>query len=102
MFGEGIAQLDIMLARDGDNLLISEHGTMDSVTVENWYSSSEYQVEEIVLNDGTNLLNTQVDLLIQAMATFSANHGGISWDQAIIQNPNEVQAVLTAYWQPGA
>ena len=102
VFGEGIAQLDIMLARDGDNLLISEHGTMDSVTVENWYSSSEYQVEEIVLNDGTNLLNTQVDLLIQAMATFSANHGGISWDQAIIQNPNEVQAVLTAYWQPGA
>jgi hypothetical protein len=102
VFGAGIAQLDITLARNGDNLLISDHGSVDSVTVENWYNSSVYQVEQIALNDGTKLLNTQVDQLIQAMATFSASHGGISWDQAVTQNPNEVQAVLTAYWQPGA
>jgi Ca2+-binding RTX toxin-like protein len=101
-FGAGIAELDIILARSGNNLLISDHGTMGSVTVENWYSSSAYQVEQIALNDGTKLLNTQVDQLIQAMATFSASHGGISWDQAITQNPNEVQAVLATYWQPAS
>lgn len=50
--------------------------------------------------DNNALLNTQVDLLIQAMAQFSASNGGITWDQAIDQNPNEVQAVLAAYWQP--
>ena len=33
------------------------------------------------------------------MATFSANNGGITWDQAIDQNPNEVQGTLAAYWQ---
>ena len=33
--------------------------------------------------DGRSLLHTQVEQLIQAMATFSANNGGISWAQAI-------------------
>jgi len=33
------------------------------------------------------------------MASFSTSHGGITWDQAIDQNPTEVQAVLAAYWQ---
>jgi hypothetical protein len=46
------------------------------------------------------LANSQVAQLIQAMASFSASHGGISWDQAIDQNATEVQSVLTAYWQP--
>ena len=48
------------------------------------------------------LLNTQVNQLIQAMATFSASHGGSSWDQAIQDRPDEVQTVLAAYWQPPA
>jgi hypothetical protein len=33
------------------------------------------------------------------MAQFSANNGGITWDQAIDQNPTQVQAVIAAYWQ---
>ena len=59
-------------------------------------------VEQIKAGDGATLLNSQVANLIQAMATFSAQHGGITWDQAIDQNPSEVQSVLAAYWQPGA
>jgi hypothetical protein len=36
------------------------------------------------------------------MAQFSANNGGITWDQAIDQNPTQVQAVIAAYWQVAA
>ena len=36
------------------------------------------------------------------MATFSANNGGISWAQAIQERPDDVQAVLAAYWQPAS
>jgi len=32
------------------------------------------------------------------MATFSASHGGMSWDQAIQALPSEVQTVLAAHW----
>jgi Ca2+-binding RTX toxin-like protein len=99
VFGAGIAKSDIIFSRSGNNLLVSSHGTTDSVAVESWYSSSAYQIEEIVLTDGTKLLNTQVDLLIQAMAQFSST-AGLTWDQALDQQPQEVEAVLAAYWQP--
>jgi hypothetical protein len=44
------------------------------------------------------LVNTQVDQLIQAMASFGAQTG-LSWDQAIDQRPQEVQTILAASWQ---
>ncbi|MGH8604095.1 MAG: calcium-binding protein, partial [Gammaproteobacteria bacterium] len=71
----------------------------DQLTLQNWYSGSANHVEQIKSSDNSTLLDTQVANLIQAMATFSAQHGGISWDQAIDQNPNEVQAILAAHWQ---
>ena len=43
-------------------------------------------------------LTTQVDQLIQAMATFT-QQTGLSWDQAIEQQPQAVQTVLAASWQ---
>ena len=43
-------------------------------------------------------LHTQVDQLIQAMATFT-QQTGLSWDQAIDQQPQNVQTVLAASWQ---
>jgi hypothetical protein len=39
-----------------------------------------------------------VDQLIQAMASFS-QQTGLTWDQAIDQKPQDVQAILTANWQ---
>ena len=48
--------------------------------------------------NGQTLLSTQVDQLIQAMAGFT-QQTGLTWDQAIDQRPQEVQAVLAASWQ---
>ena len=47
------------------------------------------------------MLNTQVDLLIQAMAALSTNTG-LTWSQLIQQKPNDVQGVLAQYWAPQA
>ena len=97
--GLGVSALDVVFTHSGSNLVMSLHGGSDTLTVQNFYGGSQYQTEVLQTADGQQLLNTQVDQLIQAMASFSASHGGISWDQAITQNPNEVQAVLTAHWQ---
>ena len=43
-------------------------------------------------------LKTPVDQLIQAMAPIT-QQTGLSWDQAIDQQPQNVQAVLAASWQ---
>ncbi len=55
------------------------------------------QLEDLQAGNGQHLINTQVDQLIQAMASFS-QQSGLSWDQAIDQRPQEVQAVLAASW----
>lgn len=47
------------------------------------------------------LTNTQVEQLINAMAQFCSEMGGITWDQAIAQDPNQVEAILAVYWTPG-
>ncbi len=95
----GVNPLDVVFTRSGNNLQMKLHGGTDSLTVNAWYGGTSNQTEILRAQDSSTLLNTQVDQLIQAMAQFSADHGGITWDQAIDQNPNEVQAVLAAYWQ---
>ncbi|NGZ05688.1 MAG: calcium-binding protein [Magnetococcales bacterium] len=62
----------------GDDLLIQVMGTTDSILIENWFQSAtttrpirrDYQIERIQTADGMTLYNTDVERLVQAMATF--------------------------------
>lgn len=93
-----INPLDLVISRQANDLRLSIHGSTDSVTIQNWYTSlTTNQLETIQTGDGQQLVNTQVDQLIQAMATFS-QQTGLTWDAAIDQRPQEVQAVLAASW----
>jgi trimeric autotransporter adhesin len=97
LWGNTINPLDLVLSRQVNDLRIALHGTTERVTIQNWYGSpTTAQVEDIQAN-GQHLLNTQVDQLIQAMASFS-QQTGLTWDQGIEQRPQEVQAVLAASW----
>ena len=97
-FGVNIAPLDLVISRNVNDLKLAIHGSSDQVTVQNWYSSPNNQTEVIQAGNGSQLLNTQVDQLIQAMAQFSADNG-MTWDQAIDQRPQDVQTILAASWQ---
>lgn len=91
--------LDLIFSKSNKNLVVSINGTTDKATIQNWYSGTAYQTEVFQASDGSRLLNTQVEQLIQAMATFTSNNG-MSWSDAIQQKPQEVQAVLAQYWEP--
>lgn len=78
------------------------HGGTDRLTVNSWYAATANHIERLQAADGRVLLDTQVDQPIQAMAQFNADKDGITRDQAIDQNPTEVQDILAAYWQPAA
>jgi Ca2+-binding RTX toxin-like protein len=99
-FGSDITKLDLVFARVGNNLVVSDHRSDDEVTVENWYVSNLYKMEKIRTSSSEVLVSTQVEQLIQAMAQFSANNGGMTWDQAIDQRPDDVLQVIAAHWQP--
>jgi Ca2+-binding RTX toxin-like protein len=91
-------RLNLVFSYSGSNLLMQLHGTSDTLTVQSWQNGTANQIEVFRAQDGSTLLNAQVNQLIQAMATFSVSHGGISWDQAIQEIPGEVQTVLAAHW----
>jgi Ca2+-binding RTX toxin-like protein len=96
-FGVTIDPLDLVLSRQADHLRIALYGTSDQVTIENWYNGTANQTELIQAGNGQQLLNSQVDQLIQAMAGFTSQTG-LSWEEAVAQRPEDVQAILAANW----
>jgi len=98
VFGATIHPLDLVISRQANDLRLTIHGSADQVTVKDWYFSGTNRIETVQAGNGEVLLSTQVDQLIQAMAAFTQQNG-LTWDQAIDQRPQEVQAVLAASWQ---
>ena len=98
LFGAPVRPLDLVLGRAASSLTIALHGATDTVTVQGWYNGKAYQTEVIQNGEGSRLLSNQVDLLIQAMASYTAGTG-LTWDQAIDQRPQDVETVLAGYWQ---
>jgi Ca2+-binding RTX toxin-like protein len=98
VFGATINPLDLVISRQANDLRLAIHGSSDQITVQNWYLSANNRIETIQVGNGQTLLSTQVDQLIQAMAGFT-QQTGLTWDQAIDQQPQDVQAILAASWQ---
>ncbi len=98
LYDAGITPLDLMISRQVNDLRLSIHGSTDSVTLQNWYVGTTNRMETIQAGNGSLLLSTQVDQLIQAMASFN-QQTGLTWDQAIDQRPQDVQTILAANWQ---
>jgi Ca2+-binding RTX toxin-like protein len=98
LYDGGINPLDLVISRQANDLRLSIHGSTDTVTVQNWFTSSSNRTETIQAGNGQILLSTQVDQLIQAMAGFT-QQTGLTWDQAIDQHPTQVQNILAASWQ---
>jgi Ca2+-binding RTX toxin-like protein len=98
LYDAGINPLDLVISRQANDLRLSIHGSADAVTIQNWYTSTSNRTETIQAGNGQTLLSTQVDQLIQAMAGFTAQTG-LTWDQGIDQQPQQVQTILAASWQ---
>lgn len=89
---------DTIFSQNGDDLNITVAGSSDTISVQSWFLSTDNQIETIESADGSVITNSQIELLIQAMATYSSNNNGISWIDAIGTSPNDVQSILAQYW----
>lgn len=63
---------DLWFSRSNSHLLISEIGSNDFVTLDNWFSGSAWQNKVISVADGQSLEATQLQQLVDAMAVFAA------------------------------
>jgi Ca2+-binding RTX toxin-like protein len=77
-FGTGISSEQLWFAKSGNDLQVSIIGTTDTLTVSNWYLSSQYHVEQFKTADGKLLLDSQVQNLVNAMAAFAPPAAGQS------------------------
>ncbi|MEJ8814261.1 calcium-binding protein [Variovorax ureilyticus] len=96
-FDAGISIDQIWFRQVGNNLEASIIGTNDTVTISNWYSGAQNHLEQFKSSDGKVLLDSQVQNLVQAMASFSPPAAGQ------VTLPPEYQStlssVIAANWQ---
>ena len=96
-FGAGIAADQLWFRRVSSNLEVGVIGTGDKLTLSNWYSGSQYHVEQFKTSNGKTLLDSQVQNLVSAMAAFAPPAMGqttLSPTYASLLSP-----VIAANWQ---
>jgi Ca2+-binding RTX toxin-like protein len=71
LFDAGTSRDQLWFRKVGNNLEVSIIGTGDKFTISNWYLGAQYHVEQLKAGDGKLLLDTQVQSLVQAMASFA-------------------------------
>ena len=75
-FTSGVAADQIWFRQVGSDLEVSIIGTSDRATVQNWYTGSQYRVEQFKTSDGKTLLSSKVQELVSAMAGFAPPAAG--------------------------
>ena len=70
-FGTDVAADQLWFRQQGNDLEVSIIGTADKAVVENWYLGSSYHLEQFKTSDGKTLLDSKVQDLVSAMASFT-------------------------------
>ncbi|MFA8329355.1 beta strand repeat-containing protein [Burkholderia ubonensis] len=100
---DGANPENVWLQQVGNDLHVDLMGTTTSATIQNWFGSSYSALAELTVAGGASgnaTLDTQVNQLIQAMATFSENNPGFdptSSANPSITDPTLLAAVNTAW-----
>ncbi len=96
-FLTGISTDQIWLRHVGNNLEVSVIGTTDKLTVKDWYLGSRYRVEQFQTADNHVLIDSQVENLVQAMASFAPPAAG---QTTLPQNYQDaLGTVIATNWQ---
>jgi subtilisin-like proprotein convertase family protein len=88
------------ISANGDDLRIDVLGTNRSVTIDNWFSTdgSTNQLSEVKLMNSGLTIDSQLDALVQAMASFDASytssHAGAAFDPSKSSNAIATDSIL--------
>lgn len=89
--------ISVVFERVNNDLRLRMPGSLDAITVSSWYSSDNYKIETFKSANGSVITHTQVESLIQAMSSFQKDTG-MTWEQAVINQPTQVQSIIQQYW----
>jgi Ca2+-binding RTX toxin-like protein len=97
-FASGVAADQLWFRKVGNDLEVSIIGTTDKATVQNWYLGSQYHIEQFKTSDGKILLDSKVQDLVSAMASFAPPAIGQTTLPANYQTT--LLPVIAADWGP--
>ena len=96
-FGSGLTDEKLWFVHSGNDLVIDQLGTAKSVTVKGWFSNTYSQLSEITA--GGLSLDTKVNQLVAAMATYSAAHSTFDPTTAtVMPTDSTLQTAITTSW----
>ncbi|MBB6343300.1 Ca2+-binding RTX toxin-like protein [Pseudomonas fluvialis] len=95
--GDSIDADDLWLERSANDLVIRSLDAQDQVRIADWYSRSSARLEVIQLADGKQLVESQVQSLVNAMAGFGVPPGGSV--ALTTEQRQQLDVVLAASWQ---
>lgn len=92
-----VRKTDVAFRQVGSNLevLMNASSGADKLVIQNWYTGSAWHVEEFRFTDGSILLDSQVQGLVQAMAGFSATLGVDAPSSSSFASPNRTNHQVT-------
>jgi Ca2+-binding RTX toxin-like protein len=97
VFGSGTNPIDLYFSRSGEDLLVEQLNSDDQITIIGWYGSSGASIEQFSAADGSLIAGSEIDQLIESMASFTSS-SGMDWSSAVSQQPDEVRTLLADYW----
>ncbi len=100
LVGGGVDLNQLWFTRNLNDLEVNIVGTGDMLVINNWYADDSYHVEKFELSNGDILLDTQVDLLVNAMAVFDPPAPGQLDLPVDVQD--DLNPVLAVAWQGSA
>ena len=94
--GEGVTPDQLWFSQNGSDLDISILGTHDQIAVNGWFNGTANQLQSINVFDGETIVGSDVQRLVDAMATFAVPDAG----QATYtpQERSALTPVLAATW----
>ena len=97
--GSGIARDQLWFAQSGSDLVASVIGANAKMTIKNWYTSANNQIEKFTTADDYVLNPTGVQKLVQAMASYANAHAGFD-PTAVAAAPSDptLQGQIAASW----
>jgi Ca2+-binding RTX toxin-like protein len=95
-FGAPITSSGISLSQSGSDLEIDVVGAADALIVKNWYSGDTNHIEQFVFADGSVILDSQVQGLVQSMALFGGQGASATQVSGTSQQAQPQQAQLLA------
>jgi Ca2+-binding RTX toxin-like protein len=76
LFDGDITADQLWFSQNGNNLDVAIIGTDEKVSIQNWYLSKNYHVEQFKTADGKTLIDSQVQQLVNAMASLTPPAAG--------------------------